>query len=78
MPIHTCHAKDCTKRTPEAMFMCRPHWFMVPKAMRDEIWRLYVPGQEISKTPTREYVEAAKKAIDAVAKKEAERKKRKR
>lgn len=70
MSEHTCHAQGCETEVPPAMFMCRRHWFMVPKAMRDEIWRTYRRGQEITKTPSLEYLDAARSAIQAVAVKE--------
>ena len=41
------------------MWGCREHWFKLPKRLRDEIWRTYVPGQEITKTPSVEYIMAA-------------------
>lgn len=34
---------------------------MLPKYLRDEVWRTYVPGQEITKTPSREYLDVADK-----------------
>jgi hypothetical protein len=45
------------------MFMCRRHWFSLPQDIRDEIWEVYVPGQEIRKEPTDEYLEVAQRAI---------------
>jgi hypothetical protein len=41
------------------MWGCKTHWFRLPKKIRDEIWRTYVPGQEITKTPSRDYLKAA-------------------
>ena len=41
------------------MWGCREHWFKLPKRLRDEIWRTYVPGQEITKTPSPEYIMVA-------------------
>jgi hypothetical protein len=38
--------------------------------MQAEIWTVYVPGQEIDKTPTGEYLTVARKVIDYVAEKE--------
>lgn len=67
---HTCHARDCTKNVPPRMLMCAPHWRKVPSDLQDAVWATYVPGQEITKTPTREYLIAAKNAINAVAEKE--------
>ena len=50
---HTCHATGCRTTVPPKMFACRRHWFTLPKALRDAIWRTYRPGQEISKTRAR-------------------------
>jgi hypothetical protein len=55
------------------MFMCGPHWRMVPAVLRARVWAVYVPGQEIRKDPTREYLDVAREAIEAVAAKEASR-----
>jgi len=41
------------------MFMCKPHWYSLPKDMRDWIWATYRPGQEVTKDPSPEYLEAA-------------------
>ena len=60
---HTCHASDCKISVPPRMFMCRAHWFAPPKAMRDEIWAVYVPGQEQRKDPSLEYIEVARRCI---------------
>lgn len=64
---HTCHARGCTIAVPPKMLMCRRHWFLVPKALRDAVWRTYHPGQERTKDPTSEYLAAAHAAIEAVA-----------
>ena len=71
---HTCHAKNCQKAVPPKMFMCKTHWFALPKEHRDEIWRLYKPGQEVTKTPSREYLNAAEAAIKWLADDEAKKK----
>lgn len=56
---HTCHWPGCAQAVPPAMWGCKPHWYRVPKHLRDRIWAAYVPGQEITKTPSRAYIEAA-------------------
>lgn len=71
MSGHTCHADGCNTLVPPRMFMCRTHWFMVPKAMRDAVWDAYVPGQERRMDPTDEYLAVTRTAIDYVAAKEA-------
>jgi hypothetical protein len=63
MTAHLCHATGCTTSVPPRMFMCRSHWFALPKQMRDDIWAEYVPGQEIRKDPTPEYMEITQRCI---------------
>jgi hypothetical protein len=46
------------------MWGCKAHWFQLPKDIRDRIWATYQPGQEVSKTPSRQYIEAARAAQD--------------
>lgn len=64
MAKHLCHHPRCNTPVPEALFACKPHWFSLPKQMRDRIWAEYVPGQEVTKTPTGSYLNAATDAID--------------
>lgn len=68
---HHCHAKNCTKVVPPSKLMCLKHWRMVPRELQRAVWATYRPGQEVDKKPSREYLEAARAAIDAVAAKEA-------
>lgn len=60
MAKHTCHWPGCHKEVPPAMWGCKPHWFALPKHLRDRIWATYRPGQEITKTPSPAYLEAAR------------------
>lgn len=71
MSGHTCHAASCNKAVPPRIFMCRAHWFQLPKEMRDAVNSACVPGQWITKTPTREYVRAARDAVSYIAEREA-------
>lgn len=71
MNTHTCHAINCTQAVPPRLFMCRRHWYMVPKPLRDALWAAYVPGQERRKDPTPEYLDAAMVCVAAVATAEA-------
>jgi hypothetical protein len=70
---HICHALGCKVEVPPKMLMCRAHWAMVPRALQREVWAKYVPGQEIRKDPTEEYLDVMKRAINAVAKREGRR-----
>lgn len=68
---HTCHAERCPVTVPAEMFMCTPHWSMVPPPLREAIKATYRPGQEIDKAPSQEYLAVARAAIAEVAHKEA-------
>lgn len=69
---HTCHAERCTKEVPRTMLMCRKHWFMVPPSMRIEVVKHYQRGQCDGKVRvSKEWVKAARAAIDEVARQEA-------
>lgn len=61
---HACHWPGCPRQVPPALWGCRPHWYALPKEIRDRIWKAYRIGQETSLTPSREYVEAARAAQD--------------
>lgn len=61
---HTCHWPGCNKQVPPAMWGCYTHWKRLPKTLRDEIWRAYEPGQEITMSPSREYVIVARRVQD--------------
>lgn len=63
MAHHVCHATRCTVEVPPRLFMCRRHWYTLPKRLRDLIWQYYEPGQEITKTPTTAYLKAAAECI---------------
>lgn len=56
---HTCHWPGCGKEVSPAMWGCKGHWFTLPKHLRERIWATYRRGQEITKSPSPEYIEAA-------------------
>lgn len=68
---HTCHALNCEEHVPPRMHMCRTHWYMVPKKLRDALWAAYRPGQERTMSPSPEYLRAAAACIESVAVKES-------
>ena len=59
---HVCHWPGCDTQVPPAMWGCRPHWFKLPKRIRDKIWATFRPGQETAMTPSGAYVEAVREA----------------
>lgn len=56
---HHCHWPGCNKQVAPALWGCRPHWYSLPKYLRDKIWATYKIGQEVNMTPSREYMEVA-------------------
>lgn len=65
---HTCHYPGCNLQVPPAMWGCKKHWFKLPANLKFKIWTTYNPGQEISKTPSKEYIEVAKEVQDWITK----------
>lgn len=63
---HRCHVKGCTKIVPLKMLMCAPHWHLCPADLQRQVWRTYKAFQEVTKTPTAEYLAAAAAACAAV------------
>ena len=67
---HHCHATGCTVSTRPEMFMCRKHWFGLPKHLRDRIWATYRPGQCDDWQPSAAYCDAAMECVRFLAAKE--------
>ena len=59
---HKCHWPGCDLNVAPRFWGCKTHWFMLPKSIRDKVWHTYIYGQEITKMPTPEYLEAAREA----------------
>lgn len=64
---HHCHATGCQVTVPPTMFMCRWHWYQLPKAMRDRVWQTYRPGQCDDWRITHAYAEAARAVVRHIA-----------
>lgn len=58
---HHCHWTGCTEQVPPAMWGCKKHWYMLPVALRNQVWAAYQPGQEVDGTPSERYLEVAAK-----------------
>jgi len=59
---HECAISDCNKTVPRTMLMCKQHWYMVPKELRDQVWHTYRTAGVLSD----EYWEAREAAIHSV------------
>lgn len=64
---HHCHWPGCDSQVPPAKWGCTAHWFALPKGIRSAIWKAYRPGQELTQTPSRAYMDAAKAAQEWIA-----------
>lgn len=69
-PEHHCHATDCTVPIERELFMCKKHWAMVPAPIKKRIYAAYRPGQCEDMRPSKQYCDAAKAGVIAVAAKE--------
>jgi hypothetical protein len=65
--MHKCHALGCSVEVPPSLLMCKPHWRLVPRKLKLDIWRYYQKGQEVTKNPSIDYVASAIAAIFHVA-----------
>ncbi len=57
--IHTCHWPGCEIAVHPRFWGCRPHWNQIPQPLQRRIWATYRLGQEKTKDPSKEYIEAA-------------------
>lgn len=55
---HQCHHPTCALEVPPKLLACKAHWYQLPKELRDRIWATYRSGQERTKDPSAEYLEA--------------------
>lgn len=62
---HKCPVDQCQQVCPHHILMCKPHWYKVPKNVRDAVWHFWAHGQM-----KEGYFEARQQAIDAVNAKE--------
>jgi hypothetical protein len=42
---HECPVGGCDKDVSYSMLMCRPHWYSVPKPLRNALYRAWNYGQ---------------------------------
>lgn len=66
--MRRCPAPDCGRKIKPGMFACKPHWFEIPKDIRNEIWATW---RRLT-SPHRSSVASDRSALDAY--REAERK----
>lgn len=62
---HECPATGCTRRVGARMLACRPHWFMVPKPLRDAVLDAYAGGLGVGSPEHADAVAAAVATVNA-------------
>ena len=38
---HRCPAPGCQVKVPVEQLACKPHWYSIPKPLRDAVWHTY-------------------------------------
>lgn len=62
-----CRIPGCRTRVGRRRLMCRPHWYQVPKPLRDVIWATWRSGAGIFTPDYRHAVCQAVAAVQAAA-----------
>lgn len=65
---HHCHVNKCQTTCAPSMLMCSKHWAMVPVSLRMPVVSNYRSGQCADRRPSKEWLKAARAALNHVAK----------
>lgn len=65
---HHCHWPDCPTLVAPALWGCRKHWYMLPPVLRSRIWAAYKIQQELTLSPSPEYIAVAKETQEWIKK----------
>ena len=73
---HRCHFPGCATATPRNWLYCKPHWFMVPLAIRRRVWATYnalphAPAGNCLRV-SREWLDAVREAESAIREKDVD------
>ena len=60
--VGRCPVPDCHSPIDSSRLMCRRHWYLVPKQIRDRVWATWQSGQGAF---SREHQETVRMAITA-------------
>lgn len=61
---HQCPISGCTQALPDELLMCRPHWFMVPNALRKAVYGAYGLGKGLGSLALYRAQDAAIRAVE--------------
>ena len=62
--VSSCPIPGCGNQIDPSRLMCRAHWYVVPKLMRDRVWATWRSGQGAYSTEHQDAVLAAITAVD--------------
>ena len=68
---HRCPVPGCEQPAPPGLALCRRHWRLVPGPERRALWQEYRVELEAGALPTALYAAALRRAVAAVARREA-------
>lgn len=63
---HLCAVPQCARHVHRSRLMCRKHWYVVPKAIRDQVWATWRSGQGAFSTEHKAAVVLAVAAVLAI------------
>lgn len=69
---HKCPKDNCGIDMPDHLLACRPHWYSIPRPIRDEVNRTFKNLEKARdrggtlQTAVREYMAARKAAIECL------------
>ena len=75
MKEHTCHAQGCQTPCPPERLCCSYHWWRIPHMLRQAVIDNYRHGQCQDRRPSRNWVIAARRALNYLALLEGEKQK---
>jgi hypothetical protein len=61
-PASSCPVIGCGEQIDPSRLMCRRHWYLVPRQLRDRVWATWLSGAGVLST---EHQEAVLMAIAA-------------
>ena len=61
---HQCPADGCAQAVTPSVLMCRPHWYLVPKPLRNAVWAAWAEGAGAGTLAHYEAIRAATAAVN--------------
>ncbi|MGO9292819.1 MAG: hypothetical protein ACLP52_02870 [Streptosporangiaceae bacterium] len=62
---HLCPVRGCPQHVSPDRLMCRPHWYAVPRPLRDAVWATWQSGSGAGSPAHMAAINAAIRAVNA-------------